>query len=66
MTQAVPLAVTKRVWLTVSEARQVTGVGANSLYAALQTGELKGTQRGRKGRWRIHCDDLDAWMRGEH
>lgn len=52
-----------RVWLTVDEARQRTGVSKTELYEALQTGDLAGTQRNKNAKWRVHIDDLDAWMR---
>ena len=40
------------------------------MYRALRTHELKATQGAVvsgtvRGRWRIHRDDLDAWIRGE-
>lgn len=52
-----------RVWLTVDEARQRTGVSKTELYEALQVGDLVGTQRGKHAKWRVHVDDLDRWMR---
>lgn len=57
-------AVTDRVWLNVEEAAARTGVSRTELLNALQTGELRGTQRVPRGRWRLHVDDLDHWMRG--
>lgn len=57
-------AVTDRVWLSVDEAHQRTGVSKTELYTALQTGDLVGTQRGKNHKWRIHVEDLDTWMRG--
>lgn len=65
MSQHIAPAITRRVWLSVEEARQYTGVSARELYAALQVGELVGTQRARRKKWRIHVDNLDAWMRGD-
>ena len=53
-------------WLTVGEARAYARCGRQQMYRALHTGELVGTQRKRpQGTWRIHRDDLDAWLRGE-
>lgn len=54
-----------RVWLNVDEANQRTGVSQTDLYEALRSKELKGYRRADKGKWRIHVDELDAWMRGE-
>lgn len=62
---AVPAAVIRRVWFTVTEAEQYTGVSRKELYTALQVGELRGRQRRRNAKWRVHLDDLDRWMRGE-
>jgi excisionase family DNA binding protein len=53
----------QRVWLTVDEARALSGVSRTELYIALQTNELPGTQRAKRGKWRIHRSDLDVWMR---
>lgn len=52
-----------REWLTVDEAKQRTGVAKTEIYLALRAGELVGSQRGSRKRWRIHIDDLDRWMR---
>lgn len=55
-----------RVWLSVTEAQRYTGIAKTSLYEALQTGELAGSQRGgKRGKWRIHMNDIDAWMRSQ-
>ena len=53
----------QRVWLSVSEAEQVTGISRKELYEALQSGDLPGTQRVRNGKWRVHVDSLNSWMR---
>lgn len=52
-------------WLTVAEACQYSRVGRTDLLAALNSEELRGSQIKRNGRWRVHRDDLDAWLRGE-
>lgn len=55
----------EKVWFSVEEAAIRTGIGRTDIYLALQAGELRGYQRhGRKSRWRINVEDLDAWMRG--
>lgn len=53
-----------RVWLTVEEASQVTGVSKTEIYEALRGRDMPGSQRGKNGKWRVHADDLDQWMRG--
>jgi excisionase family DNA binding protein len=53
-----------RVWLTVEEVVQMTGVSRTETYAALQTGDLEGNQRGKHKRWRIHIDAMNRWMEG--
>lgn len=53
----------ERVWLNVHEASQRTGVSKTELYAAARSGDLKGYQRSKNAKWRVHIDDLDAWMR---
>ncbi len=54
-----------RRWLTVDEVRQMSGEGRTRVYEALQTGELVGSQRTPRGKWRIHVDAVESWMRGE-
>jgi excisionase family DNA binding protein len=62
--QATDRSPVERVWLTIDEASQRCGVSKPTLYAAARDGELRGYQRGKGGTWRVHVDDLDAWMRG--
>jgi excisionase family DNA binding protein len=52
-------------WLTVAEARTYTGKGRRSILEALADETLRGHRSGERGRWHIHVNDLDAWMRGE-
>jgi excisionase family DNA binding protein len=54
-----------RVWLTPAEVHIITGICRTDIYAALQTSELRGSQRGKCSRWRIHRDDVTEWMRGQ-
>lgn len=35
-----------------------------TVYRALESGELHGHQRKRGGRWQIHPEAVDAWVRG--
>nr|WP_269320101.1 helix-turn-helix domain-containing protein [Rhodococcus sp. UNC23MFCrub1.1] len=56
--------------MTFAEACAYARVGQQSMYRALRTRELKATQGAvrpdtERGRWRIHRDDLDEWIRGE-
>jgi excisionase family DNA binding protein len=53
-----------RIWLTIGEASQRTGVSKTVLYRVVRDGELPGyRQPGEKSTWRVHVDELDAWMR---
>lgn len=53
-------------WLTSSEAADRARCNVDTLQDALRSQELRGYQGGgKKGRWRIHVEDLDAWVRGE-
>ena len=54
-----------RVWLTAEEVQRRTGISRTEIYAALQSGELVGHQRVKHRKWRVHIDDVDAWVRGE-
>lgn len=56
----------ERIWHTTKTAAEYTGYATSTVLRALESGELVGSQpRGRRSRWRIHRDALDAWMRGE-
>lgn len=52
-------------WRTPKEAADYTRCSVDTLLDALRSQELRGYQSGSGGRWRIHLDDLDAWVRGE-
>lgn len=52
-------------WLTVPEAAARGRAGESTILRALATEELHGEQRVKGGKWRIHVDELDAWVRGE-
>ena len=51
-------------WLKVQEAAWLARDSCNTIRHALESGELRGYQRKKGGRWRIHRNDLDAWMKG--
>lgn len=57
--------------LTVKEAAAYARCCDRLIYRALRRRELKGSQgvgpvQTPRGTWRIHRDDLDAWLRGEN
>ncbi|KJF21923.1 DNA-binding protein [Rhodococcus sp. AD45-ID] len=53
-------------WMTVKEVAAYSRRSGDAVYIALQSGELKASQsKAPKGRWNIHRDDVDAWLRGE-
>lgn len=51
-------------WLTVPEAAAYARRDRHTILDALGDHTLRGHRRGDRGRWRIHVDDLDAWIRG--
>lgn len=53
-----------RVWFDTAQAATYTGWSVKTVMRALQSGELRGQQRGAGCRWRIHRDWLDEWMAG--
>jgi len=56
---------TQTPWLTQSEAADYARRSVGYINKALRDGSLRGSQTKRGGDWRIHRDDLDAWIRGE-
>lgn len=52
-------------WLTTPEAGFYARRHPKTVLRALRTGELRGHQAKANGTWRIHRDDVDAWLRGE-
>jgi excisionase family DNA binding protein len=52
-------------WLTVRQAAARAQRGRRTILNALDDETLRGYRRGERGRWRIHVDDVDAWVRGE-
>lgn len=51
-------------WLTVADVAQVTGWHPDTVRRRLESGEMHGHQRSRRGRWQIHSDAVDACIRG--
>lgn len=54
-----------RIWHTTATAAFVLDRHPSTILKALETGELHGAQRMKKGRWRIHRDCLSSWALGE-
>lgn len=53
-------------WMTIDEAKSYARLGKNQIYEACRTKKLKARQTvAPQGKWLIHRDDLDAWLRGE-
>lgn len=56
---------TSSPWMTVPEAAQYARRGHSAVYDACRTGQLKATQSvAPRGKWQIHRDDVDTWLRG--
>ena len=53
-----------RIWYSTTQAASYAGRHSKTILTALQAGELVGSQRRAGCFWRIHRDDLDAWLRG--
>lgn len=52
-------------WMTVPEASKYSRRGLSAVYDACRTGQLKATQSvAPRGKWQIHRDDVDTWLRG--
>lgn len=56
---------TTQVWHNTATASAEVGSHPSTVRKALESGELHGAQRMKKGRWRIHRDCLTAWALGE-
>ena len=52
-------------WLTLTEASNYARCSPAHLRMALKAGSLHGSQAGNRGRWIVHRDALDAWLKGE-
>ncbi|HEY0889911.1 MAG TPA: helix-turn-helix domain-containing protein [Nocardioides sp.] len=55
----------ERFWHSTHTAAAHSGFHPQTVRKACESGELHGSQRTKGGRWRIHRDCLDAWLRGE-
>jgi len=56
-----------RTWYSTKTAADYIDDGTHptTILRKCESGELHGFQRTPRGRWRIHVDCLDAWIRGE-
>lgn len=54
-----------RLWFSTTQAADHAGCHRDTVIKACESGELHGSQRKPKGRWRIHVDCLDSWCAGE-
>lgn len=54
----------ERIWHTTATAADYSGYAQTTVLRALEAGELRGHQRTRRARWRIHRDELDNWLSG--
>lgn len=52
------------IWMDTSDAATHAQRHPVTVRRALEAGELHGSQRAVRGRWRIHRDCLDAWVLG--
>lgn len=53
-------------WRTPEEVAVIARRKTSTINKALRAGELRGRQPGGKGgKWLVHIDDVDAWIRGE-
>lgn len=52
-------------WLTVLQAAARAQRSRRVVMAALADESLRGYRPGERCHWRIHQDDVDAWVRGE-
>ena len=51
-------------WMTLAEVCSYGRIGRKEVLAALNSDELVGHQTKAGGRWRVHREDVDSWLRG--
>jgi excisionase family DNA binding protein len=56
--------VTDSPWMVVAEVEAYARASKRDVIEALNDGSLRGSQRKAGGKWRVHRDDVDAWLRG--
>lgn len=52
-------------WMNLHETAAYTGRHYKTVLTAAQDGQLKAHQATPRGRWRVHTEDADRWIRGE-
>ena len=52
-----------RAWMSTEQAAEYAGMHPETVRRACETGDLTAYQMRRGGRWRIHPDDVDTWIR---
>lgn len=52
-------------WMTVQEVATYARSSKTEVMTALRDQSLRGYQNTERGRWRVHRDDVDAWLRKE-
>ncbi|MGQ9824183.1 MAG: helix-turn-helix domain-containing protein [Desulfotomaculales bacterium] len=52
---------TEKLTLTPQEIMAATGIGKNSVYKALQSGELRGKRIGKR-KWIVSGEELKRWI----
>lgn len=52
-------------WWTLPEAAKYARCSPEHLRRALFSGDLEGSRVGARGRWLVHVDSLEAWLRGQ-
>ncbi|KQY58358.1 hypothetical protein ASD11_01435 [Aeromicrobium sp. Root495] len=54
-----------RRWFDTAQAAEYSGYSYLTVLRALESGELKGSQKAKGCRWRIRLDRLDEWLEGD-
>lgn len=52
-------------WMTTNETAAYARCHVNTVNKAARSGELRGSQTGRSGKWLFHREAVDAWIKGE-
>lgn len=52
-------------WLTPEQVADISQHHVQTVYEDLRAGRLRGTQPKRRGHWRVHRDNVTAWMNGQ-